>query len=469
MVVAIETISAPKSRLRRLFRSGMRNFCGGSAKHTAALPNYSKSRVPGSEFPRSHSGAARHRNLIIDHCSLVIERSTVAWQGKQGYQFESTLGPAGLQYVRQRWYDPATRQFISPDPLRFAGGDVNLFRYAGNNPVNVNDPSGMAKTPRQMPGQLAQAIAVEEADTVRTEPLLEEFYALQLAASQLFPIGAFHIPWPSAQNRIAQIIQASVGRLNAPPIFGPAIPYKLGESPSLWQQQLTQARHAFARGLNITEFELYQTLEAEGRTAQANAYAAAMAQTIYGEIELSNHPSHFLTGRYVFWEDLLQNRQAILNFFRRFPNARYGAWPRGTYIISPGTTPQANYVYGPKAIVISRPPSALAEQIALAWWFSKYTGGAKPLPEHEEYDLGPESDKEGGRTQTVVSGGVSILAPAARAAQQFLTAPSQITVKLWATRHDAGYYLLDAPPWVNESQAKTFLVQWAGIPWSDLK
>ena len=78
---------------------------------------------------------------------------TVAWQGKRGYQFEQ---PLGLQYVRQRWYDPVTRQFISQDPLGFpdatvpwgiesgqvSGGDVNLFRYAGNNPVNRNEPSG---------------------------------------------------------------------------------------------------------------------------------------------------------------------------------------------------------------------------------------------------------------------------------------------------------------------------------------
>ena len=66
---------------------------------------------------------------------------TVAWQGKQGYQFEQSLG---LQYVRQRWYDPNTRQFISQDPLGFAGRDANLFRYAGNNPINRNDPGGTA-------------------------------------------------------------------------------------------------------------------------------------------------------------------------------------------------------------------------------------------------------------------------------------------------------------------------------------
>ena len=85
------------------------------------------------------------------------QNPTLAWQGKQGYQFEQPLGAAGLQYVRQRWYDPAMGQFISPEPLglpdatvpwgiesgQVSGGDVNLFRYAGNNPVNRNDPSGM--------------------------------------------------------------------------------------------------------------------------------------------------------------------------------------------------------------------------------------------------------------------------------------------------------------------------------------
>ncbi len=90
------------------------------------------------------AGANITATLSYDAFGNVTDNSgpanpTVAWQGKQGYQFEQ---PLGLQYVRQRWYDPATRQFISQDPLGFGGGDVNLFRYAGNNPVNRNDPSG---------------------------------------------------------------------------------------------------------------------------------------------------------------------------------------------------------------------------------------------------------------------------------------------------------------------------------------
>ncbi len=105
--------------------------------------------------------------LAYDTFGVITDNSgpqnpTVAWQGKQGYQFEQPLGAAGLQYVRQRWYDPATQQFISPDPLglpdatvpwgiesgQISGGDVNLFRYAGNDPGgeqfgdNFNQMSG---------------------------------------------------------------------------------------------------------------------------------------------------------------------------------------------------------------------------------------------------------------------------------------------------------------------------------------
>ncbi|MHB1768562.1 MAG: hypothetical protein ACYCUV_12020, partial [Phycisphaerae bacterium] len=70
----------------------------------------------------------------------------------------------------------------------------------------------------------------------------------------------------------------------------------------------------------------------------------------------------------------------------------------------------------------------------------------------------------------VVSGVVSAIAPAARAAQQFITAPGQITVRFWATKHDAGYYLVSpARLRVHGGLARTLLHNWAGIPWSELK
>ena len=49
----------------------------------------------------------------------------------------------GLYYYRSRYYDPLTGRFMARDPLGFAAGDVNLYRYVGNNPISYTDPSGL--------------------------------------------------------------------------------------------------------------------------------------------------------------------------------------------------------------------------------------------------------------------------------------------------------------------------------------
>lgn len=49
----------------------------------------------------------------------------------------------GLYYYNARYYDPEMGRFISEDPIGFNGGDVNLYAYVGNNPVNFVDPWGL--------------------------------------------------------------------------------------------------------------------------------------------------------------------------------------------------------------------------------------------------------------------------------------------------------------------------------------
>jgi RHS repeat-associated protein len=44
---------------------------------------------------------------------------------------------------RNRSYLPSLGRFMQPDPLGFGGGDSNLYRYCGNNPVNGSDPYGL--------------------------------------------------------------------------------------------------------------------------------------------------------------------------------------------------------------------------------------------------------------------------------------------------------------------------------------
>jgi RHS repeat-associated protein len=51
-------------------------------------------------------------------------------------------GP-GLYYYRARYYHPQLQRFISEDPIEFDGGDVDLYTYVKNSPLNFIDPEGL--------------------------------------------------------------------------------------------------------------------------------------------------------------------------------------------------------------------------------------------------------------------------------------------------------------------------------------
>ncbi len=72
----------------------------------------------------------------------------------QPFKFVGQYGimsePNGLYYMRARYYDQHTGRFISEDPIGFVGGDVNLYAYVQNNPINLIDPSGLI-TPNRIP------------------------------------------------------------------------------------------------------------------------------------------------------------------------------------------------------------------------------------------------------------------------------------------------------------------------------
>jgi uncharacterized protein RhaS with RHS repeats len=47
-------------------------------------------------------------------------------------------------YRRNRYYDPGTGRFTQEDPIGLAGG-LNLYGYAGGDPVNFGDPFGLCR------------------------------------------------------------------------------------------------------------------------------------------------------------------------------------------------------------------------------------------------------------------------------------------------------------------------------------
>jgi RHS repeat-associated protein len=48
-----------------------------------------------------------------------------------------------LANYKARWYQPTLGRFMQNDPVRFDAGDINLYRYCENDPVNRMDSTGM--------------------------------------------------------------------------------------------------------------------------------------------------------------------------------------------------------------------------------------------------------------------------------------------------------------------------------------
>ncbi|HEY0762426.1 MAG TPA: RHS repeat-associated core domain-containing protein [Pyrinomonadaceae bacterium] len=62
---------------------------------------------------------------------------------RYGYAGRERDGATGLLYYRARWYDSEQGRFLSEDPAGLAVG-LNLYTYAGNNPIFYNDPFGLS-------------------------------------------------------------------------------------------------------------------------------------------------------------------------------------------------------------------------------------------------------------------------------------------------------------------------------------
>lgn len=61
----------------------------------------------------------------------------IGFGGQHGYYHDYS----GLYLLTHRYYDAGTGRFVTRDPIGYKGG-INLYGFAGNNPVNESDPSG---------------------------------------------------------------------------------------------------------------------------------------------------------------------------------------------------------------------------------------------------------------------------------------------------------------------------------------
>ncbi len=102
-----------------------------------------------------HLGTVRdlvnNNGAVVNHIKYdsygnVISESNPAVKTRYKYTGREFDAETEMQYNRARYYDAAIGRFLSEDPIGFAGGDANLYRYVGNSPISYRDPLGQYKS-----------------------------------------------------------------------------------------------------------------------------------------------------------------------------------------------------------------------------------------------------------------------------------------------------------------------------------
>ena len=107
-------------------------------------------------------------HITYDSFGQITSETDPAFDFRFGYTGRERDEESDLMYYRARYFDPATGTFVGEDPLGFAAGDANLYRYVFNSPTNFTDPSGEIAGGMEGGGVRIPWRAIGDAIVVRT-------------------------------------------------------------------------------------------------------------------------------------------------------------------------------------------------------------------------------------------------------------------------------------------------------------
>ncbi len=119
--------------------------------------------VDGTQWMCVGSGSTRRCvNITWPYGLFSYNRRSIQALSWHGTLLDQKRDETGTLYRRNRYVDPMTGRFTQQDPIGLAGG-MNLYGYAGGDPVNFSDPFGLCpEKERDKSGQCRGGLQVAE-------------------------------------------------------------------------------------------------------------------------------------------------------------------------------------------------------------------------------------------------------------------------------------------------------------------
>jgi RHS repeat-associated protein len=140
VVVDMDGSNTPLAR--RMFGDGtdqvlLRTQASGTA---AGVSGYFTDNLGSVRDVANASGAVKGH---IDYTGFGVRTDAgTAWTDRFSFQGLPFQADVGAYETTWRFYDPVTGRWLTQDPIDFGGGDSDLYRADGNDPVNNTDPTG---------------------------------------------------------------------------------------------------------------------------------------------------------------------------------------------------------------------------------------------------------------------------------------------------------------------------------------
>jgi RHS repeat-associated protein len=118
--------------------------------------------------------------------------------GFQPFWFAGGLYDKHTKLIRfgARVYDSETGRWAKTDPIRFAGGQTNLYVYVSNNPINLIDPSGLGRICNKFGGEVVavagrttKLVTIGSQDITATFPAEVYEAAVVIPNNRITPLG----------------------------------------------------------------------------------------------------------------------------------------------------------------------------------------------------------------------------------------------------------------------------------------